>query len=181
MATRTRTLLVVTSLVTTCIAGAPLAQPDPYQATTAFVGVTLLPMDKEAALQNQTVIVRSQKIAWVGAADAAQIPEGATRVDGKGKFLMPALAEMHAHIPGGNAPESMVERMLFLYAANGVTTIRGMLGDPRHLTYRSSVANGAVVGPRIYTSGPSFNGNTAPTKEVAVEAVVQQKKPGTTC
>jgi imidazolonepropionase-like amidohydrolase len=40
------------------------------------------------------------------------------------------------------------------------------------------VANGAVVGPRIYTSGPSFNGKTAPTKEVAVEAVIAQKKAG---
>ena len=176
MATRTR--LLVTVLITGGIAGALLAQPDPYQATTVFVGVSVLAMDKEAVVPNQTVIVRSQKIAWVGPADSAKIPDGATRVDGKGKFLMPGLAEMHAHIPGGNAPESMVERVLFLYVANGVTTIRGMLGDPRHLTYRSSVANGAVLGPRIYTSGPSFNGNTAPTKEAAVDAVVQQKKMG---
>ncbi len=106
------------------------------------------------------------------------VVEGAARVDGTGKFLMPALAEMHAHIPGGKAPESMVERVLFLYVASGVTTIRGMLGDPRHLTYRASVANGATLGPRIYTSGPSFNGTTAPTTEAAVDAVVQQKKMG---
>ena len=53
---------------------------------------------------------------------------------------MPALAEMHAHIPGGDAPESAVERALFLYAASGITTIRGMLGDPRHLTYRERAA-----------------------------------------
>ena len=176
MATRTR--LLVTLLITSGIAGALLAQPDPYQATTAFVGVSVLAMDKETVVPNQTVIIRNQKIAWVGPSDSAKIPDGATRVDGKGKFLMPGLAEMHAHIPGGNAPESMVERVLFLYVANGVTTIRGMLGDPRHLTYRSSVANGAVLGPRIYTSGPSFNGNTAPSKEAAVDAVVQQKKMG---
>jgi imidazolonepropionase-like amidohydrolase len=178
MATRTRTLLLVTALVTAGVGAALLAQPDPYQATTAFVGVTVLPMDKEAAVPNQTVIVRGQKIAWVGAADASRIPDGAVRVDGKGKFLMPGLAEMHAHIPGGQAPEPIVERVLFLYVASGVTTIRGMLGDPRHLTYRSSVANGAALGPRIYTSGPSFNDKTATTKEVAVEMVVQQKKMG---
>ena len=63
----------------------------------------------------------------------AQIPAGAVRIDGKGKFLMPGLAEMHAHIPGGKAPDAAVERTLFLYVANGITTIRGMLGDPRHL------------------------------------------------
>src|SRR5262245_10211346 len=178
MATRTRTLLVVTSLVTASVVAGLPAQPDPYQATTAFVGVSVLPMDKNAVVPNQTVIVRQQKIAWVGPAGSAKIPADATRVDGKGKFLMPGLAEMHAHIPGGTQPDSAVERTLFLYVAGGVTTIRGMLGDPRHLSYRSSVANGAVLGPRIYTSGPSFNGKTAPTKEAAVEAVVQQKKLG---
>ena len=178
MATRIRTPLVVTALVTGCIGVAPLAQPDPYQATTAFVGVSLLPMDREAVLPNQTVIVRSQKIAWVGSADAARVPDGAARIDGRGKFLMPGLAEMHAHIPGANAAESTVERVLFLYVANGVTTIRGMLGEARHLSYRSSVANGAVLGPRIYTSGPSFNGTTAATRDVAVDAVVQQKQMG---
>ena len=91
---------------------------------------------------------------------------------------MPGLAEMHAHIPGGNAPDSAVERTLFLYAANGITTIRGMLGDPRHLTYRERAARREIVSPLIYTSGPSFNGKTASTKEMAVEAVIAQKKAG---
>jgi imidazolonepropionase-like amidohydrolase len=40
------------------------------------------------------------------------------------------------------------------------------------------VTNGAVIGPRIYTSGPAFNGNTAATKEAAVAAVIEQKKMG---
>jgi imidazolonepropionase-like amidohydrolase len=106
------------------------------------------------------------------------VPSGATRVDGSGKFLMPALAEMHAHIPGGNAPDAAVERTLYLYVAGGVTTIRGMLGDPRHLTYRERAAKGEIVSPRIFTSGPSFNGKTAPTKDVAVEMVTAQKKAG---
>ena len=178
MAIRMRTSLAVTSFVTISLAVGPIAQPTPQPSVTAFVGVAVLPMDKETVLQNQTVIVRDQKIASVGPAGAVPVPTEAVRVDGKGKFLMPALAEMHAHIPGGQAPDSAIERTLFLYVANGVTTIRGMLGDPRHLTYRSSVANGTVLGPRIYTSGPSFNGKTAPTKEAAVEAVIAQKKMG---
>jgi imidazolonepropionase-like amidohydrolase len=123
-------------------------------------------------------VVRDRKIVSVEPAGKARIPAGAVQIDGTGKFLMPGLAEMHAHIPGGNAPDSAVERTLFLYVANGITTIRGMLGDPRHLTYRSRVVNGEIVGPRIYTAGPSFNGNTAPTKEAAVAAVIEQKKMG---
>ncbi len=178
MATPLRALLVITSLVTACAAVALLAQPNAQPTVTAFVGVAVIPMDKEAVVQNQTVVVRDGKIASIAPAGSAQVPADAVRVDGKGKFLMPALAEMHAHIPGGKAPDSAIERTLFLYVASGVTTIRGMLGDPRHLTYRASVVNGAVLGPRIYTSGPSFNGKTAPTKDVAVEAVIAQKKMG---
>jgi imidazolonepropionase-like amidohydrolase len=155
-----------------------LAQPQAQSVTTAFVGVNVLPMDKETVLQNQTVIVRDGKIASVGSAGSVPVPAGAALVDGKGKYLMPALAEMHAHIPGGKQPDSAIERTLFLYVANGVTTIRGMLGDPRHLTYREKAAKGEVVSPRIYTSGPSFNGNTAPSPQAAVEAVVAQKKAG---
>ena len=169
-------LLRITAILFVTAVTTYLAQPQAQSSATAFVGVTVIPMDRETTLPNQTVIVRDRKIASIGA--NAQIPDGAVRVDGKGKFLMPALAEMHAHIPGGKAPDSAVERTLFLYVANGVTTIRGMLGDPRHLSYRASVVNGAVLGPMIYTSGPSFNGKTAPTPEVAVAAVTEQKKLG---
>ena len=80
--------------------------------------------------------------------------------------------------PPAQAPDSAVERTLFLYAANGITTIRGMLGDPRHLIYRERAARGEIVSPLIYTSGPSFNAKTASTKEMAVEAVIAQKKAG---
>jgi imidazolonepropionase-like amidohydrolase len=144
---------------------------------TAFVNVNVLPMDRNTVLRDQTVLVRDGRIASVSPA-AAAVPPGAQRVDGRGKFLMPALAEMHAHIPGGNASDTEIERTLFLYAANGIGTIRGMLGHPRHLQYRERVANGALFSPRIYTSGPSFNGNSAPTPEAAVKAVIEQKAAG---
>jgi Amidohydrolase family len=153
-------------------------RPDAQSVTTAFVGVSALPMDKEAVLADETVIVRDGKIESITPSVKAQIPAGAVRIDGKGKFLMPGLAEMHAHIPGGQAPDSSVERTLFLYVASGITTIRGMLGDPRHLTYRDRAARGEIVSPLIYTSGPSFNGKTASTVAMAVDAVIAQKKAG---
>ena len=153
------------------------AQPQP-SAVTAFVNVTVLPMDRDAVLRDQTVIVRNGSIAEIGPAAKVTVPQGAERVEGRDKFLMPALAEMHAHIPGGKSPDSAVERTLYLYVANGIGTIRGMLGDPRHLAYRERAAKGEVISPRIYTSGPSFNGNTAPTKEAAVDMVAKQKAAG---
>lgn len=145
---------------------------------TAFVNVNVLPMDRNAVLSDHMVIVRDGQIVTVGPSAKVSVPEGAQRVDGRNKFLMPTLAEMHAHIPGGNAPDEDIERTLFLYAANGIGTIRGMLGHPRHLEYRERVAKGALFSPRIYTSGPSFNGKTAPTPEIAVKAVIDQKAAG---
>jgi amidohydrolase family protein len=146
--------------------------------TTAFVGVNVIPMDRETVLRDQTVVVREGRITAIGATTTTEVPAGAVKVDGAGKYLMPALAEMHAHIPGGKAPDTVVERVLFLYAANGVGTIRGMLGDPRHLTYRERAAKGELISPRIYTSGPSLNGNSVPTTESAIEAVTAQKAAG---
>jgi len=154
------------------------AQPSGQQPSTAFVGVSVLTMENDAVLADETVIVSQGKIASVLPAANAQIPIGAVRIEGKGKFLMPGLAEMHAHIPGGAVTDQAVERTLFLYAANGVTTIRGMLGDPRHLVYRERAAKAETISPLIYTAGPSFNAKTAATIPMAVEAVIAQKKAG---
>ena len=156
----------------------PSSQPVAQPAATAFIGVNVLPMDKEGTLANQTVFVTDGKIASITPADKAQLPAGAVKVDGKGKYLMPGLGELHAHIPGGTASDADVERTLFLYVANGVTTIRGMLGDPRHLVYRGRVAKGEVLGPRIYTSGPSFNGDRAKTPDAAITMVTDQQTAG---
>jgi imidazolonepropionase-like amidohydrolase len=153
------------------------AQPSP-DSVVAFVDVTVIPMDRERTLSGQTVVVRGDRIVTVGPAAKVKVPEGSLRVDGAGKFLMPGLAEMHAHIPGGQASDSAVERTLFLYVAGGITTIRGMLGHPRHLELRDRAARGELISPTIYTSGPSINGNSAPTQAVVVSMVTEQKAAG---
>jgi Amidohydrolase family len=144
----------------------------------AFIGVHVLTMENEAVLRDHTVVVRGGRIADLGPRARVTVPPDATGIEAAGKFLMPALAEMHAHIPGGKASEADVERTLFLYAANGIGTIRGMLGDPRHLAYRDRAGRGEIVSTRIYTSGPSFNGTSVPTPEAAVQAVASQKQAG---
>jgi imidazolonepropionase-like amidohydrolase len=145
---------------------------------TAFIGVTVVPMDRERLIPNQTVIVRGETIADMGPAASVKVPDAAVRVDGGGKFLMPGLSEMHAHIPGGQAPDELVERALFLFTSAGVTTIRGMLGHPRHLPLRERAARGELISPTIYTSGPSFNGQSATATEPATRMVADQKAAG---
>ena len=155
--------------------GPPAKGPD---SVVAFIDVTVIPMDRERSLPHQTVLVGGDRILEIGPTDRVKVPAGGLRVDGRGKFLIPGLAEMHAHIPGGQASDSEVERTLFLYVAGGITTIRGMLGHPRHLELRARAARGEIVSPTIYTSGPSFNGNSVPTPRSAAERVSEQKAAG---
>lgn len=144
----------------------------------AFVDVTVVPMDRERVVPGQTVVVRGDRIVAIGPADKVKVPEGSVRVAGTGKFLMPGLAEMHAHIPGGQASDSVVERTLFLYVSGGITTVRGMLGHPRHLELRDRAARGELISPTIYTSGPSFNGNSVSSPAEGVAMVKEQKAAG---
>jgi imidazolonepropionase-like amidohydrolase len=157
-----------------------LSTPPPKRVdpVVAFVDVTVIPMDRERTIPRQTVVVRGGRIVAIGPISRVKAPAGAFRVDGRGKFLIPGLAEMHAHIPGGETPDSVVEQTLFLYLAGGVTTIRGMLGDPRHLELRSRAARNELLSPTIYTSGPSLNGNSVPTPGAAARIVAEQKAAG---
>lgn len=155
-------------------AGGGAAPPAPV----VFEGVSVVPMDRERVIANQTVVVRDGRIVYVGNAKGAPATPGAQRVAGSGKFLLPGLAEMHAHIPGGQAPPEVTRRVLELFALNGVTQIRGMLGDPLHLTLRQQVERGELLGPRILVGGPSLNGNSVATPAQAAAAVTAQKSAG---
>jgi imidazolonepropionase-like amidohydrolase len=163
------------ALLPILFAAPPATGPD---SVVAFVDVTVIPMDRERTVPRQTVVIEGDRIVAIGPADQVSVPAGGVRVDGRGKFLMPGLSEMHAHIPGGQAPDSVVERTLFLYVSGGITTIRGMLGHPRHLELRARAARRELISPTIYTSGPSFNGNSVATREVAAAMVAGQKAAG---
>lgn len=95
-----------------------------------------------------------------------------------GGYLMPGLAEMHAHVPAPEQGEQYRDDVLFLWLANGITTVRGMLGHPSHLDLRRALAAQEVLGPRLITSGPSFNGNSVSSPRQARQMVRVQKAAG---
>jgi imidazolonepropionase-like amidohydrolase len=68
--------------------------------------------------------------------------------------------------------------VLMLFAANGITTIRGMLGHPRHLELRTMLQKGEIIGPRFFTTGPSFNGMSVTSPAAGAEMVKRQKNQG---
>ena len=145
--------------------------------TIAFVGVNVVPMDRERVLANQTVVVQDGRIVSVASASAARVPAGAHRIDGAGRWLMPGLTEMHGHVPGPEDP-AYRDAMLFLYVANGVTTVRNMAGNASHLAVRDRIAAGELLGPTLHTASPWLSAAVAGTPDKARQAVGDYRAAG---
>jgi hypothetical protein len=157
---------VLGALLTTSIAA--LSQPPDSSPLLAFVHVHVIPMDRERVLDDQTVVVKEGRIAAMGPSRAVKPPAGARQIDGTGKYLIPGLTDAHVHL------YSAIE--FPLYFANGVTTVFNLDGRPAHLLWRKQVADGEVLGPRIFTAGPLFG--RAHSADEAVRLVDQQADAG---
>jgi hypothetical protein len=148
---------------------------DSRQREIVIVSVNVVPMDTERVLENQTVIIKDGRVSAIG--PKLKYGKKALVIDGKGKYLIPGLAEMHAHVPPIDNMDPMKD-VLFLFAANGITTIRGMLGHPKHLELRSKIQSGEILGPRFFTTGPSFNGMSVTSPEAGAAMVRKQEEAG---
>jgi imidazolonepropionase-like amidohydrolase len=162
-----RPILAFSAIVLT--SASAIAQNTTY----AFTNVNVVPMTSETVLADQTVVVQNGRITAVGPANRVTVPAGATRIDGRGKYLMPGLAEMHGHIPGQNV--QFAERVAFLYVAGGVTTVRGMQGHPNQFELRKRIDSGEIIGPRMFLGSPQLSGNSVGDVATA-ETVVRNFK-----
>jgi imidazolonepropionase-like amidohydrolase len=150
-------LCVVLSMATASLAVAQ--QIRPAEGSYVFTNVNVIPMDSERVLRDQNVVVANGRITAVGPAASTAAPAGATRIDGRNRYLVPGLAEMHGHLPFQEG--ELANNTLFLYLAGGVTTVRGMQGHPVQLGLRRQVDAGELPGPRLWLSGPALHGNSA--------------------
>jgi imidazolonepropionase-like amidohydrolase len=147
----------------------PQAHPDPV----AITHVTVVDVATGARLPDRTVLVRDRHIATVDTAPRVRVPAGMQRVDGHGRFLIPGLWDMHAHLVG----DRLARMNTFpLFIANGITGVRDMWGDcdsvcatsdtdiDRPVTaavvqrWKRDVSSGALVGPRIVAASAIFDG-----------------------
>ncbi|QCX00414.1 amidohydrolase family protein [Aggregatimonas sangjinii] len=166
-------MLLVVALFVAC----NQAQEKVSPTATLISNVTIIDVRSGELLENRQVVIDSGKIKRIS--EAIENTEAYTNsIDGSGKFLLPGLAEMHAHIPPPTTDAKRIEETLFLYLSNGITTIRGMLGDPLHLELRKRALNGDLLSPRIFTSSPSLNGNSVTTVEEAKEKVTAYQQAG---
>ena len=134
--------------------------------------VTVLTMSDNTALTNATVIVSGDRILYAGPQDKAPDFQQADQIiDATGKFLVPGLAEMHGHLPSSGVNTQQTKDTLFLYLAGGVTTVRGMLGNPVQFEMQKEIQAGTLAGPVLYLAAPSLNGNTVTSPEDGITKV----------
>ena len=155
----------------------------PPAGAVAFVDVTVVPMDRERVVEHQTVVVDRGRVVALGPAASTRVPAGAARVDGRGRFLMPGLIDMHAHVaPGTESLADPAGRQLALYLAAGVTTARALgIAPPAAagaLALRDRIARGEALGPTLYLSAPSLHGNSVKSTADAVRLVEDAKRQG---
>lgn len=154
--------------------------------TTAFVGVNVIPMDRDRVLANQTVLVSEGVITAIGDAKKVKVPKGAVRIDASGKYLMPGLVDMHTHLlsDSDEYPDSIAPDELRVMVANGVTTVRFMIGTPELLTLRRQSLMGEIIAPTIFVASPHLTGReqgnnfVVKTTDEAREAVRKSKAAG---
>jgi imidazolonepropionase-like amidohydrolase len=120
---------------------------------TAFVGVNVIPMDTERVLSNHTVLVEDGRITALGPAGKVTVPAGAVRIDGRGKYLIPGLANMHYHnLQFRENNLQALQDALFKDLALGVTAVRSIEGPSLEemQQWKSFADTVEVPMPRLY-------------------------------
>ena len=157
----------------------------------AIKNVSIIPMTvPNTVINNATVIISGNRIEAINGA----IPKNAKIVDGKGKWLMPGLIDMHVHIPtdgGPFGPKKPTQGATFfldlqdymtLNNANGVTTLFDLGSRAEHFGQRNEIAKGKVIGARMALSamidGGKGQGRRANTPDDGRQAVRSAKAEG---
>jgi imidazolonepropionase-like amidohydrolase len=128
--------------------------------TYAIVHVNVLPFETDEhntheMRLDQTVIIKEGKIVSISPT-VEGLPINIEVINAQGQYLMPGLVDMHTHL--------FDRTDLTLYLANGVTTVRNMMGFPMHLKWRKELEENKFAGATLYTASPTINSgdNTGP-------------------
>lgn len=118
-----------------------------------FTHVAVIDATGASVKPDMTVAVSGNRIVALGKTGKVRIPAGAQVVDATGKFIIPGLWDMHAHL------SYYGEAALPLLVANGVTGVRDMGGELTQIDeWRKEISGGARPGPRIFRSGSFVDG-----------------------
>jgi imidazolonepropionase-like amidohydrolase len=126
----------------------------------AITHVTLIDATGAAPRNDMTVVIENDRIMLIAAANTPAFASDDRVIDATGKFLIPGLADMHAHLTGAGEPDGSRNFVLPLLLANGITTVRDMGGYLESLEpLRKEIREGRRVGPELFFAGPYLDGN----------------------
>lgn len=111
-------------------------------------------------LPNQTIVIENGLIKKIKPFNPNETYTDLV-VDGEGLFAIPGLIDMHAHI--------FDRTDLALYLANGITTVRNMMGFPMHLRWQEQSKDPLFPGSRLISASPTLNGGDFIPFHVMVE------------
>jgi len=126
-----------------------LSETSMHSRVTVLQGGTLVNGTGSAPLPNSVIVLEGARIVRVGQIGDFRYPDGARVQDLSGRFVIPGLIDMHAHVPVGAERETLTMLLAF-----GVTTIRSPGSLPgQGLELRERVAAAEMVGPRMFVAG----------------------------
>ncbi|QCX00413.1 amidohydrolase family protein [Aggregatimonas sangjinii] len=131
------------------------------------------------AIHEQTIFISNGRIKKMMTSDG-NIPFEATKtIDASGKYILPGFWDNHVHFRGGDSLIKANKNFLNLFIANGITTVRDAGGDltTSVMKWKTEIAEGNLIGPTIFTSGPKIDGpgaTWAGSLEVETEADIQK-------
>jgi imidazolonepropionase-like amidohydrolase len=133
-------------------------------ATTAIRDATVIDGTGAPPQAHSTIVFRGERIIALGPARTTRIPKSARVINGRGKYVIPGLWDMHVHLRDK-------ENVLPLYVARGITGVRDMGSDrARIAAWRKAIEDRKAIGPHIVTSGPPFDGAAVKTPDEARRA-----------
>lgn len=139
-----------------------------------ITNVSIIPAHTNTVLTNMNVYITNGVIDKIVSGGTKLPFKDYKTIDGKGKFIMPGMFDMHAHFPDQTNPISL-QQYLKLNLAAGVTTLRSMRGEESQLALRDSIAKKLKVAPDIYVSYVFPDADSTLTKDKIADLIFQAK------
>jgi hypothetical protein len=114
--------------------------------------IHIINLENDQVLKNHLIHIKGDKIeAILPMAKGKGLAKSIRRIDGKGAYAFAGLAEMHSHIPTTETDDfSYIQDVMWLYLANGILNVRGMIGHHSHLELKKKIDSGEITGPQDF-------------------------------
>ena len=141
---------------------------DKPQGLIAFTNARIITMNNNEVIDHGTILIDGNLIKTVGKSGEVTIPQDAKVIDVAGKTIMPGFVDAHGH--GNHFSSGLSTQKFWPYYANlayGVTTMHDPSANNEFVFAQSELVKaGAIVGPRVFSTGTIIYGADGDFKSV---------------